>query len=156
MLLRRSFLVVAAIVTTALALSAMPARAAGLDLTAYKGKVVYLDFWASWCAPCRQSFPWMNDIQQRYASDGLVVLAVNVDHSREDADEFLQSYAPAFKIVFDPAGAIAEQYRLKDMPTSVLIGRDGKIHFVHNGFFPDRTSSYEDHVLALLQQGRTP
>lgn len=132
---------------------AAPASATDLDLSAYKGKVVYLDFWASWCNPCRQSFPWMNEIQQRYGADGLVVLAVNVDHDRAAADDFLQSFAPGFKVLFDPHGTIARQYSLKDMPTSVLIGRDGRIHYVHNGFFPDQEEAYAGHIWALLNQG---
>jgi len=144
------------ILATCLDLVVNPAGAADLDLSAYKGKVVYLDFWASWCNPCRQSFPWMNELQQRYGAEGLVVLAVNVDHDRQDAEDFLRNYDPSFKVVYDPAGAIAQQYNLKDMPTSVLIGRDGKIHYVHNGFYPDQETAYSGHVWSLLQQGPKP
>jgi len=129
-----------------------PARADGLDLSAYKGKVVYLDFWASWCTPCRLSFPWMNQVQEIYGREGLVVIAVNVDHDRELADEFLQANGAQFKIVYDPSGAIADQYNFKDMPTSVLIGRDGKIRAVHNGFYPNREGSYAANINALLNE----
>ena len=84
-------------------LTAIPcAHADGLDLSAYKGKVVYLDFWASWCTPCRLSFPWMNEIQQTYGARGLVVIGVNVDHDRALADEFLRANRGTFKIVYDP------------------------------------------------------
>jgi thiol-disulfide isomerase/thioredoxin len=129
-----------------------PARADGLDLSAYRGKVVYLDFWASWCTPCRLSFPWMNDLQQSYEHSGLVVIGVNVDHDRALADEFLHSSSPAFKIVYDPNGDIAGKYDFKDMPTSVLIGRDGRVHFTHNGFFPAREGSYLADITSLLNQ----
>lgn len=134
-----------------LALLAPPsARAGGLDLSAYRGKVVYLDFWASWCNPCRESFPWMNRIQESLGSKGLVVIAVNVDHDRELADEFLRANAASFRIVYDPDGTIASTYDFKDMPTSILIGRDGRVRYVHNGFFQDRTQSYLADVDTLL------
>ena len=136
----------------ALLVSAGTASAADLDLSAYRGKVVYLDFWASWCTPCRLSFPWMNGIQQSYGSNGLVVIAVNVDHDRALADAFLSAGAPGFKIVYDPNGDIASQYNFRDMPTSVLIGRDGKVHFTHDGFFPAKEGAYAADIVALLNQ----
>ena len=136
-----------------LCLSALqPAWSADLDLSAYKGKVIYLDFWASWCTPCRQSFPWMNDVRSTLGSKGLVVIGVNVDHDRALAQEFLQSTNPQFKIVFDPDGKIASQFDIKDMPTSVLIGRDGKIRSTHNGFFPEREGAYFSDITSLLKE----
>jgi thiol-disulfide isomerase/thioredoxin len=130
----------------------VPAHADTLDLSAYRGKVVYLDFWASWCNPCRTSFPWMNQMQSSLGHKGLVIIAVNVDHDRELADEFLQSNGADFKVVYDPDGEIARQYNFRDMPTSILIGRDGKIRSVHNGFFPNREDSYFSDVQALLNE----
>lgn len=130
----------------------IPAQAESLDLSAYRGKVIMLDFWASWCTPCRLSFPWMSDIQQSFARDGLVIIGVNVDHDRALADEFLHATSPSFKIVYDPNGDIAGKYDFKDMPTSVLIGRDGRVHFTHNGFFPAKEGSYLADITALLNQ----
>jgi len=126
------------------------ASAAGLNLDAYKGKVVYLDFWASWCNPCRQSFPWMNDLQQTYGQQGLVVIGVNVDHDRQPADEFLQRYGAEFKILYDPDGRIASAYNFRDMPTSFLIGRDGTVHYVHRGFYPAKEGGYLSQIVSLL------
>ncbi len=134
-------------------LSASPAFADDLNLSAYKGKVIYLDFWASWCTPCRLSFPWMNDLQNTLGERGFVVIAVNVDHDRELADDFLQTNDAQFKIVYDPEGNIARKYDFRDMPTSILIGRDGKIRSVHNGFFPNREGSYLSDIYALLNEG---
>ena len=129
---------------------AMPAQAEELDLSAYKGKIVYLDFWASWCGPCRLSFPWMNQVQQVYASKGVVVIAVNVDRDRAQADAFLEQMPHNFRIVYDPNGKIASKFNFKDMPTSVLIGRDGKQYFVHSGFFPAQQSEYAAHLESLI------
>jgi thiol-disulfide isomerase/thioredoxin len=129
-----------------------PAFAAGLDLNAYRGKVVYLDFWASWCTPCRLSFPWMNEVQEARSRNGLVIIAVNVDHDRAAAQDFLQATNPEFKIVYDPDGSIASQYNFKDMPTSVLIGRDGRVRYTHAGFMRNRERSYLADIDVLLSE----
>jgi thiol-disulfide isomerase/thioredoxin len=130
--------------------AASNSRGDTLDLGAYKGKVVYLDFWASWCNPCRQSFPWMNELQNTYRGKGLVVIGVNVDHDRGLADSFLSKMPADFDIVYDPEGAIARRFEFKDMPTSVLIDRDGRVRYVHAGFFPEKRSEYLAHVQVLL------
>ena len=131
---------------------AASAATPALDLDAYKGKVVYLDFWASWCVPCRLSFPWMNDAQARFGPAGLVVLAVNVDHDRALAEKFLGAHGADFKVLFDPKGDIVSQYKVAGMPTSVVIGRDGKTRFKHTGFFENREDEYNDQISQLLQE----
>ena len=133
-------------------LAAAPARAAGLDLSAYKGKVVYLDFWASWCRPCLQSFPWMNDLADRYKGRGLVVVAINVDQEHALAEDFLRQHPTDFHVLFDLDGSIADRYQVKAMPTSFLIGRDGKVHYVHSGFYPEKIGDYLAQIRALLNQ----
>ncbi len=107
---------------------------AALDLAAFRGKVVYLDFWASWCQPCRQSFPFMEALEREYGPRGLVVIAVNLDTERRLAAEFLAENPVSFKIVYDPAGNLAEEWKLAGMPTTVLIGRDGKARSRQVGF----------------------
>ncbi|MBU6443661.1 MAG: TlpA family protein disulfide reductase [Alphaproteobacteria bacterium] len=152
---RRLVLSLLSLAFSGLALAALPSGAAAapaLDLSAYKGKVVYLDFWASWCTPCRQSFPWMNDLETTYGRDGLVVIAINVDHDHELAEDFLQDNSANFKVLYDPNGRIASQFNFRDMPTSYLIGRDGKIHYVHNGFYPNREGEYLSHIQTLLNE----
>lgn len=131
---------------------ATTAQATDLDLSAYKGKVVYLDFWASWCMPCRQSFPWLSQLQELDGTRGLVVIAVNVDHDKAAADKFLQRFSPLFKIVYDPEGEIARRYGFKDMPTSFVIGRDGRVRFTHAGFYPDQKSTYSAHIEEVLDE----
>jgi thiol-disulfide isomerase/thioredoxin len=105
-----------------------------IDLSAYQGKVVYVDFWASWCVPCRQSFPWMNTMQRQYGKDGLVIIGVNMDQVRAEADAFLAKYPAEFTIRFDPQGQLAPRFKVKGMPTSALLGRDGKVLLIHEGF----------------------
>lgn len=117
-----------------------------LDLSQYKGKVVYLDFWASWCKPCRQSFPWMDAMQKKYGDRGLVVIAVNLDEDRDDADRFLKDFHTSAQVVFDPAGALAAQYQLIGMPSSFLIGRDGAMVAKHQGFFEDSPQKFESEI----------
>jgi len=150
--MRRLFPALAAVLcmTVASLASASPAAAEDFSLAAYKGKVVYLDFWASWCTPCKLSFPWMNDLARSYAQKGLVVIAVNVDHDRAAASAFLHDTPASFPVIYDPDGKIAERFNVKDMPTSVLIGRDGTVHYVHQGFTPSQEGDYAGHVLALL------
>jgi thiol-disulfide isomerase/thioredoxin len=128
------------------------AKASPIDLAAYKGKVVYLDFWASWCKPCRESFPWMNELTESFGGKGLVVIAVNVDHKRDLATDFLRQNTADFKIVYDPDGDLAEKYNVQAMPTSILIGRDGRIRYVHSGFYPGKEFDYLAHIRKLLNQ----
>ncbi len=109
-------------------------RSGTVSLAAYKGKYVYLDFWASWCGPCKRSFPWMGELQKRYGPAGLQVLAVNVDAVRGDALRFLAENPADFVVAYDPQGSVARQYAIKGMPSSVLIGPDGKVLHVHAGF----------------------
>ena len=127
-----------------------------LNLEDYKGKIVLLDFWASWCAPCRQSFKWLNQMQERYSSDGLVVLAVNVDENKGLAQQFLKSNPANFLIGYDPAGKIAETYRLKGMPSSYLIDRDGKLRIAHTGFREKDKSPMQAQIQALLGEPAAP
>jgi thiol-disulfide isomerase/thioredoxin len=130
-----------------------PAHAdTSLDLESLRGQVVYLDFWASWCAPCRQSFPWMRAMQQTYQRQGLTVIAVNLDRDRSDAEQFLRRYPSGFTVQFDPQGTLAERFQVAGMPTSVLIDRHGVVRFRHIGFRPVDGESYEREVGALLAE----
>jgi thiol-disulfide isomerase/thioredoxin len=139
----------------ALYLWALPASADPLDLSKYRGKVVYLDFWASWCTPCHLSFPWMNDMQQAYSGEGLTVIAVDLDRDRHAADEFLAENRGNLNILYDPKGEIARQFNFKDMPTAILVGRDGRIRATHSGFVANQEGAYLADVERLLRE-KTP
>ncbi|QSX28499.1 TlpA family protein disulfide reductase [Shewanella cyperi] len=120
-----------------------------MALTQYSGKVVYLDFWASWCGPCRKSFPWMNDLSRRHGDD-LVVLAVNLDPDPADAEAFIQEFKPRFTIGYDPEGKLARRFDLLGMPSSFLFDRQGQLVSTHVGFFTEKARDYEVEIEALV------
>lgn len=123
-----------------------------LDLTGLRGRVVYLDFWASWCGPCKQSFPWMEIMKSIYGVEGLEIVAVNLDMNRADADRFLKQFHPTFDVRFDPRGELAELYKVQGMPSSVLIDRHGVTRFTHVGFRPIDGTIYEAQLRELLAE----
>ena len=129
-------------------------RSGAIKLSELKGKAVYLDFWASWCGPCKQSFPWMNEMQAKYGAKGLQVLAVNLDQKPEDATGFLQQTKVDFLIAMDPVGQSAQKYNVKGMPSSLLIGRDGKVTVVHTGFNAASKAELERAIVAALEAGK--
>ena len=122
------------------------------QLAEYRGHVVWLDFWASWCAPCRQSFPWMERVQERFAERGLLVVAVNLDHERKDADRFLRDFPHDFSILFDPAGVWPTSMHVKAMPTSFLLDSAGNVVYTHSGFSPADENRYEIEIEQLLMR----
>lgn len=128
------------------------ADGAKLQLNQLRGQVVYLDFWASWCTPCRQSFPWMADMHRRYAVQGLAVVAVNVDARPADAHAFLRSIPAPFRVVLDSEGKTPREYAIKAMPTSYLIGRDGRVRLIHAGFRPSDTPALETAIQEALKE----
>lgn len=121
------------------------------DISQYKDKVVYLDFWASWCIPCRHSFPWMNAMHQKYASKGLVILAVNLDEDKSASDAFLKKYAAKFKVVFD-SGQLAERFQVTGMPYAVIFDKDGEIASTHIGFKAKNANNVATEIQNLLER----
>ncbi|MCB1844387.1 MAG: TlpA family protein disulfide reductase [Halioglobus sp.] len=128
-----------------LTLSVSAARAVDFPgfIDQHRGKVVLVDFWASWCVPCRRSFPWLNDMQEKYASDGLVIIGVNEDNDQANAAAFLNEYPARFRIIPDPDGKLAARFELLAMPSSYLIGRDGTQLANHLGFKTAKVDEYE-------------
>lgn len=116
-----------------------------------KGQVVYLDFWASWCGPCRKSFPWLNAMQAKYKDQNFQVISVNVDAVREEADKFLQALPAHFTVIFDPKGKVARQFKLKGMPSSYLINKQGEVVSAHVGFIDNKKAQYEQEIVQLIQ-----
>lgn len=112
---------------------------AGGALPATEGKVVLVDFWASWCAPCKASFPMMARLHQDYGQRGLVIAAVGIDEKPAAAEAFWKKLKPPFATLHDRSQALVKQVAVPTMPTSYLIGRDGRVRFVHQGFHGDST-----------------
>lgn len=121
-----------------------------LDLEQFRGNVVVVDFWASWCVPCRRSFPWLNRMHETYADDGLVIIGVNLDMERSEAERFLEEFPPKFRIHFDDTKELAEQFDVIGMPSSYVIGRDGEIVNRHFGFKVKQQDEYEAAIVAAL------
>jgi len=116
-----------------------------------KGKVVLVDFWASWCIPCRQSFKTLNDLQKRFGPEGLVIIAINVDEDPKHMSRFLTRNSADFTVVRDASQKLVTALDVKAMPTSFLVDRDGKLRHIHSGYHEDETpKQYEQEVAGLL------
>jgi thiol-disulfide isomerase/thioredoxin len=127
-----------------------PARE--VSLAAERGHVVYVDFWASWCAPCRQSMPVLEGLQRRYAARGFRVIGVNKDVSVGDAQRFLRSVPVGFSLVQDTHDAFAHAFDVKAMPSGYLADRHGVVRFVHRGFNAASEAALEHEVALLLDE----
>lgn len=139
-----------------MATTAVPADAPNWSrhpaLHAAQGKVVLLDFWASWCGPCRKSFPWMNALQAKFGAQGLTVIAVNMDHDRALAEDFLRATPAHFQIEYDAAGALATELNVAAMPTSFLLDRRGRVVRQHAGFRDAQRAEREAEIAQLLEE----
>jgi thiol-disulfide isomerase/thioredoxin len=121
----------------------LPTPHGTVALDSLQGHVALVDFWASWCEPCRRSFPWLSSLQQRYAGRGLVLVAIDVDKDRAAADAFLSRFDPAFTVAFDPAGRTAAAFKVRGMPSSFVIDPAGHIVYSHVGFDPRKAAALE-------------
>jgi thiol-disulfide isomerase/thioredoxin len=123
-----------------------------LRLSELRGQVVYVDFWASWCVPCRKSFPWMNQLQQQYSKQGLKIVAINLDKDPQLAKQFLADFPANFTVAYDPEGLSATQFKVQAMPTSYVIDRQGKLQATHLGFREKDTAAMEAEIKALVSK----
>ncbi|MFZ9745492.1 MAG: TlpA family protein disulfide reductase [Opitutaceae bacterium] len=115
-------------------------RLAGEALPERTGRVVLVDFWASWCGPCKASFPVLDQLHRDYAAKGLVVVGVGVDEKPAAAADFVRRLAPTFPVVHDRAQRLVRAVAVPTMPTSYLLGRDGRVRFLHRGFHGERSA----------------
>jgi thiol-disulfide isomerase/thioredoxin len=130
----------------------LPTRQGTVSLDSLRGKVVLIDFWASWCEPCRRSFPWMSALYDRYAPKGFDIVAIDLDKSRDAAEAFLGEFHAPFQVAFDPSGKTAEAFKVSAMPSSFLVDRTGAILYAHAGFDPKKTEPLE----ALVKEACSP
>jgi cytochrome c biogenesis protein CcmG/thiol:disulfide interchange protein DsbE len=115
-----------------------------------KGKVALIDFWASWCVPCRASFPAIDTLQKELGGKGFRAIAVNLDEQRRNADQFLAARPHTMTIAFDPEGKAAEAFKLKGMPSTIVIDRHGNIRFTHMGYTEKTLAQFRAEILQLL------
>ena len=114
-----------------------------------------IDFWASWCDPCKESFPAMEDLQKRLGPKGLVIIAINVDEDRKEMEDFLKKNAPSasFTLVRDATQKLVEKAGVATMPGSFLLDREGKVRFIHTGYRGNETKKkYEQEIESLLKR----
>jgi thiol-disulfide isomerase/thioredoxin len=122
------------------------------QLSEYRGQVVLINFWASWCGPCRQEMPHLESIQQKYQDLGFTVFGVNVEQDRAMADRVLRDIPVSFPILFDTENEVSQVYDVDAMPATVLVDRNGEIRFMHRGYKPGYELEYERQIKALIRE----
>ena len=124
-----------------------------MSLSSQKGNVVMINFWATWCVPCRQEMPQLQALYERYRGLGFELLAVNVEKDNsEGARKWLEETPVTFPVLLDPNNEVTKLYKVQTMPTTVLIGRDGTMRFIHHGYKPGYENEYQTQVRALLRE----
>jgi peroxiredoxin len=162
--MRNPIAVIAAVlVLSAPALAGAPGAAApqfslqarggqNVSLAQYKGQVVMLNFWASWCGPCRQEMPLLESIYKKYNKLGFTMLGVNVEPDSQAANEWLKATPVSFPILYDTESKVSKLYDVAGMPTSVIIDRAGKVRMVHRSYRPGDENEYLDSIRALIRE----
>lgn len=131
----------------------LASRAGGeVSLSGLRGQVVMINFWASWCGPCRQEFPALDQIYAKYRPMGFTLLAINVESEQSDAERFLGQQSVSFPILFDPANKVSGDYGVRAMPTTVLVDRQGRVRWQHMAYKPGDEAKYIEQVRAALRE----
>lgn len=123
-----------------------------VSLSDLQGDVVMVNFWATWCAPCRQEMPHLEALYQRYKNLGFTLLAVNVEDNRAGADKWLAERPVSFPVLFDPKNEVSKLYDVVAMPSTVMVGRDGTMRYIHHGYQPGYENEYQSQIRALLRE----
>ncbi len=123
-----------------------------VKLSELRGQVVLVNFWASWCGPCRQEMPILEKLYKKYKSLGFVILGVNVDDKPKQAESLLKLIDVSFPVLFDTDKKISEKYKVTAMPSSFLIDRDGKLYSEHKGYLPEYELMYKKEIKTLLKE----
>jgi peroxiredoxin len=123
-----------------------------VSLADLKGDVVMINFWATWCGPCREEMPHLEALYQRYGDLGFTLLGINVEENSSLSDAFLAETPVSFPILFDPQNSVSELYDVVAMPSTVLIDRAGNMRFIHHGYKPGYENDYQTQIRALLRE----
>jgi peroxiredoxin len=123
-----------------------------VSLTQYHGQVVMINFWASWCGPCRQEMPLLDSIYKKYNKLGFTLLGVNVEPDSKAADDWLQATPVTFPILYDKESKVSKLYEVAGMPSTVIIDRSGKLRVLHRGYKPGDENEYLDSIRSLIRE----
>lgn len=123
-----------------------------VTLSELRGQVVLINFWATWCGPCRQEMPLLDALYKRYNSLGFVMLGVNVEDDPAGAKKYLKDTPVSFPILFDSDNTVSEQYEVIAMPSTVLVDRKGNVRYLHKGYEPGYENDYQDQIRALIRE----
>jgi len=123
-----------------------------VSLAQYRGQVVMINFWASWCGPCRQEMPLLESIYKRYKKLGFTLLGVNVEPDSDAADEWLKVTPVSFPILYDKDSKVSKLYEVAGMPCTVIIDRSGKLRILHRGYKPGDENAYLDSIRSLIRE----
>ncbi len=129
----------------------LPTRNGSIQLADFRGKLVYVDFWASWCRPCKNSFPWMIEMKKKFKDLPFEIIAINLDNDKALAEEFIASQAINFPVAFDPQAETAERYGVEGMPSSYLIDPQGRLRIRYTGFWNKSKNEKEQAISKLLE-----
>jgi len=156
-------LLLSVIAATSLASSGLEGRSApdfalksstgeNLRLSEYRGEVVMVNFWATWCGPCRQEMPLLDELYQRYERVGFNLLGVNIDDDSRKAMKMIEELGVNFPVLFDSRKEVSKLYEVEAMPVTVLIDREGNVRYVHHGYKPGYEEKYLDQIRSLLRE----
>ena len=123
-----------------------------LRLAEYRGKVVLLNFWATWCGPCRQELPELNQLHDKLSGQGLVIMGMNIDNKTQDVFSFLKDVPVNFPVLLDPKQKVSQNYSVSGMPNTFILDRDGKVRHIHKGYQPGVIDQYEKEIRTLLNE----
>jgi thiol-disulfide isomerase/thioredoxin len=123
-----------------------------VNLADYKGQVVMLNFWASWCGPCRKEMPILDQLHKQYRSKGFTMVGVNVEPNSGDALQWLKATPVSFPILFDRESAVSKLYQVQGMPNTVIVDRQGRVRYIHRGYKPGEENEYLDQVRSLIKE----
>jgi len=123
-----------------------------LRLSDYRGQVVLINFWASWCGPCRQEMPLLENLYKRYNKLGFTIMGVNVDTDSTKANNYLKDMTVTFPIVYDISNAVSKSFNVNAMPTTVIVDRNGNMRFLHQGYRPGYENDYKKEVVQLIKE----
>jgi peroxiredoxin len=123
-----------------------------INLAQYKGQVVMINFWATWCGPCRQEMPLLESIYKKYNKMGFTLLGVNVEPDSKPAEDWLKATPVSFPILFDTKSEVSKMYEVNGMPSTVIVDRKGNVAFIHHGYQPGDENAYQDSIRKLVRQ----